>query len=70
MKFRAWICAIQSPQPKNDGPAAVKVVLETYRENMDVNELLDLRGGGAVAVEFLAQTEQQKLAIAAEKKAV
>lgn len=68
MKFRAWIRAIQSPEPKAGEEAMVKIVLETYRQNVDVNELLDLRDNGSVVLELLPVTAQQKMALAAEKK--
>lgn len=60
MNFNAYIKSVQSPEPK-DGPAAVKIVLEVLRAEVDVNELLDLRDEGSVAVTVLPRTKQQPL---------
>ncbi len=65
MKFRAWFCAVQSPKTKPDESAIVRIVIETYRDAIDVNEILDMRDAGHVVIEVLPTVEQQKLPVAA-----
>ncbi len=65
MNLIARIRAIQSPEPKEEGYAVIKVVLEAARKGTDINELLDLRDGGAVVVYMFPKSEQKLLPFSA-----